>query len=485
MHPARPHCSPSLPAPHATTQRNKRHWLWLSLYFPALSLEAIHAPLDLPYAVIETACSTPTIYAVSASAQAQGIVPNMPLTAAQIYCPQLKYGQRDRQAEFHLLRQHAGSALEFSSWVNLANSHSLLLEVGGSLKLFQNLTALIDKLTETFNGKVNWAVSPSPAASLLLAQHEPNTLIENKEALRSVLGPLSVKHLPFKSNTLKRILALGAHQLRDLWRLPTDSFSRRIGIEESQYLKQLIGQECPLPTHFFKPPKFFSKRALWQEVYQQQHFLPLIEQLIQQLCQFLQKRDALCDTIQIHLYHSETLFTPIHLHLAQSSRESDYLMRLIRLKLERLPINHSIIAASVKCDHIYPYLAQNEDLFHSKHSLHQQWIRLEEQLKARLGEECIQQLYAPAEYRPEKALSFDSGPSEAAPHLRPLWLLSKPIACDKPQGLIDYPERIETGWWDEHAIRRDYYRIVTTEGQRLWVFHDLTQRRWYIHGLFG
>ncbi|HBC58431.1 MAG TPA: hypothetical protein DCZ03_14830 [Gammaproteobacteria bacterium] len=475
----------SLPAQHAAGSQTETAWLWLAVYFPTLSLDAIQAPRAVPYAVVEAERASPIIYAVSAAAQAQGIAANMPLTAAQTYCPQLKYAQRDPQAETDLLKQHAESALEFSSWVSLAHSHSLLLEVRGSLKLFEDFNTLIDELINKFNTEVTWALSPSPSASVLLAQHAPSTLIETPAALRSVLGSLSVKYLPFKDKTLKRILTLGAHQLRDLWRLPTDSFSRRIGMEESQYLKQLIGQDNQIPSHFFKPPKFFSKQSLWQEVYQHQHFLPLIEQLIQQLCQFLHKRDAACDTIQIHLYHSNTLFTPMHVHSAQASRESGYFMHLIQLKLERLPINHSINGASVKCDQIYPYLAENEDLFHTKQSLHQEWSLLEEQLKARLGEDCLKQLYAPAEHRPEKAFSFHSVKSEAAPHLRPLWLLPKPIACDKPQGLTDYPERIEAGWWDEQPIRRDYYRLVTAQGQRLWVFHDLTQQRWYIHGLFG
>ena len=46
------------------------------------------------------------------------------------------------------------------------------------------------------------------------------------------------------------------------------------------------------------------------------------------------------------------------------------------------------------------------------------------------------------------------------------------------------PERIETGWWRGQAIARDYYQIETTTGCRLWIFRQLGDGRWFVHGLF-
>ena len=48
------------------------------------------------------------------------------------------------------------------------------------------------------------------------------------------------------------------------------------------------------------------------------------------------------------------------------------------------------------------------------------------------------------------------------------------------------PERIESGWWDGHDVRRDYYVARTQAGVRLWVFRERTpERRWFLHGIFG
>lgn len=46
------------------------------------------------------------------------------------------------------------------------------------------------------------------------------------------------------------------------------------------------------------------------------------------------------------------------------------------------------------------------------------------------------------------------------------------------------PERLETGWWSGPMHRRDYYRVETEEGAWLWIYHDLRQDRWWLHGHF-
>ncbi len=46
------------------------------------------------------------------------------------------------------------------------------------------------------------------------------------------------------------------------------------------------------------------------------------------------------------------------------------------------------------------------------------------------------------------------------------------------------PERIESGWWDAAHHRRDYYRITTDRGPWFWLYRDLHQKRWFLHGVF-
>ncbi|HEX4923263.1 MAG TPA: hypothetical protein VFV50_04225 [Bdellovibrionales bacterium] len=79
---------------------------------------------------------------------------------------------------------------------------------------------------------------------------------------------------------------------------------------------------------------------------------------------------------------------------------------------------------------------------------------------------------------------------------RPTRLLSKPRLLDqdgdwlsdfelrKRWKVIDWdgPERISGEWWSEHKFERDYYRVLTDNGEQLWLF--LAKEGVYLHGFF-
>ncbi len=48
---------------------------------------------------------------------------------------------------------------------------------------------------------------------------------------------------------------------------------------------------------------------------------------------------------------------------------------------------------------------------------------------------------------------------------------------------ITGPERVESGWWSGGSQRRDYYRLILENGIWLWVFQDLKDRVWFLHGI--
>jgi protein ImuB len=46
------------------------------------------------------------------------------------------------------------------------------------------------------------------------------------------------------------------------------------------------------------------------------------------------------------------------------------------------------------------------------------------------------------------------------------------------------PERVHTGWWRDENIVRDYYRVETDQGLRLWIFRNMRNGEWFLHGVF-
>jgi protein ImuB len=61
--------------------------------------------------------------------------------------------------------------------------------------------------------------------------------------------------------------------------------------------------------------------------------------------------------------------------------------------------------------------------------------------------------------------------------------------------LIEGPERIEAGWWDDALVVRDYFIAENETGQLLWIYCERTvaeqnkkgeeNKNWYLQGLFG
>lgn len=54
------------------------------------------------------------------------------------------------------------------------------------------------------------------------------------------------------------------------------------------------------------------------------------------------------------------------------------------------------------------------------------------------------------------------------------------------QAIVEWqgPERIETRWWRGKAIRRDYYQAQCDTGARYWLFQNLNNQAWFLHGCF-
>ncbi|HET8708286.1 MAG TPA: hypothetical protein VFM46_18410, partial [Pseudomonadales bacterium] len=74
------------------------------------------------------------------------------------------------------------------------------------------------------------------------------------------------------------------------------------------------------------------------------------------------------------------------------------------------------------------------------------------------------------------------------------WLLAQPQPLLERDGkpvyfgvlqLLNGPERIETGWWDNQPINRDYFIARQAKGPLYWVFFERDEKRWYVHWLFA
>jgi protein ImuB len=46
------------------------------------------------------------------------------------------------------------------------------------------------------------------------------------------------------------------------------------------------------------------------------------------------------------------------------------------------------------------------------------------------------------------------------------------------------PTKVDSEWWSESPVTRDYYEVETQDGGRYWVFKKKTDGQYYLHGIF-
>jgi protein ImuB len=481
--------------------------LWLAIVFPKLLLEVFaNGQPDQSAIVIHDIKGQPLVYAATLAAEHCGINAGMGLGAAYTLCPHVKVYRYDAHMENSRLEQLALWAVQFTPKLSVQSPNALLLEVRGSLTFFGGLKKLLAKISDDLTGL--WqhhhylAVSPTPAASLLLANSGKTTVVSSKEKLRSALGSLPIRLLPLNEKQLKQLYSTGVRVLRDLWRLPKEGLARRFGADLVRYLDTTLGY-FPDVRRELKVPESFTARREWPfEVSDTGLLMIIAKELLDDMARFLQSRDACISQCEFVFRHSRLPPESVSIGVRQPTRDSGHLRQLLQEHLDRITLPAPVIGIELKADDLQAYTARSEALFlFPNNPTQQSTISVDvllERLQARLGREAIQSVCAKADHRPEYAHRFVGKTNKQCTeliHYRPLWLLPSPEPLKKHRGKLWHqgplslqqgPERIEGGWWSGDDVRRDYYIAVDGKGSQLWVFKDLKlQDQWFLQGLFA
>ena len=487
-----PSQSPRVSASSAT----ERSSLWMSLFFPRLSLEALDADVDArPWAVIDEAHGKQVVRAASQPARKMGVETGMALTAAYALCPELETEQRDHSAEQACLTDLADGAVQYSSMVSL-EPQALLLEIGASLKLFGGLQALCARVEGDLRQQpyqVDIAVAPSPQAALLLARCGMKACITESAALRAVLGKLPLAVLPVSEEQTSLLGKMGLRELRDLWRLPREGVIKRLGLEFIDYLDRLLCDKPEFRLFHKSAPNFSASWSFPQETDSMTFILYGIEQLLPRLVNFMRLRELALNRLQLIFYHPDKETSRLELGTRQLCRDETHLSALIRERFNQQKLPAPVLELALLASEFHPAVINNQALFAPGGEQSTAWQEVLDQLQTRLGEEAVCHLQLRDERRPEYAwaygLTHHAEPKTHRPlKKRPLWLLSQPQRLGrtlKDITLTSEKERIEGGWWDGFDIWRDYYRARGHNGRRLWLFRNLQDGEWYLQGLFG
>ncbi len=470
--------------------------LWLCLDFPRLSLEAA-APADpspeIPLAIVSGERPR-RLHALNGAAQAVGLQPGLAINSAYAVAPRLRVIERKPEAEQAALSALASWAGQFSPTVVCEPPAALLLEVAGCLRLFGGSVRLLARAqaaAQELGYSVQAAIAPSPAAALLLAMHLPERIIEERSELLSQLRKLPLAALALDDRTRQKFRAVGCRRIADVLDLPRDGLLRRHGKDCLNYLDRLCGLRPDPRQPHVAPPHYRRQLELPTEIANQQTLLFGFQRLLGEFCGYLRGRDCGVLRLQAEFRHAQDC-SELQIGLVAPSRDPKHLLNLLRERMEASRLAAPVRALGLAAHEFGELQAPQTDLLNGGSAHPGSRQQLLERLSARLGSAAVHGLTCRPDHRPELAYSY-AEPGAGSPGIlmrhqaRPLWLLDpvRSIARADLQ-LLTKAERLESGWWDETDIGRDYHQAISRSGQRLWVFRKHgTSPQWFVHGLFA
>ena len=472
--------------------------LWLAVCLPSLPLECLAAAHLAELAVVVEAEQGQLLVVASSRAAADaGIAPGTKLSTALALAASLQVFERAPSLELESLESLAGWAQTLTSMVSVEKPESLLLEVAGSFKLFGSLEIIKAKLREGLARRYRdfrLCAAPTATAALWLARAASTDALQWRQ-LAGRLAALSLAVTGWPPAVQALLRDLGLRTLGDCARLPRDGFARRVGRSYLFDLDRAFGRSNDLRPEFQAPWSWSSRVELNEESVDSAIFIAAIEQLLDELGAELKVRQAQIAGVHLAFEHLHRPPTVESFDLREPTHDRERLRQLIEDRLERSTLPVPAVALRLESGVFQPLEPKSAGLFETKPLEEREQVLLE-RLQERFGGAAVYGLRTVAEHRPEKAWTKWGGNSRRAcaaallpeREARPLWLLPTPVAIEARRGslkLVSGPERIESGWWDEQDVARDYYTAKNGDGQKLWVFRDHRTRCWFLHGLFG
>lgn len=380
---------------------------------------------------------------------------------------------------------------------------ALRLEIGGSLRLFGGLPALLrqaraDLVEMEVPARV--AVAATPLAALWLARAGDGAVCADLAATRERLAATPISALQLPPPLARRIDGFGLRRIGELLALPRASLGARLGKPLLLDLARALGElPDPLPEFVF-PERFEQGLELPAPVEAAPVLLFAARRLVAALAGWLQARNGSLRQLVWHIDHGHGAVTPLALAFSLPVHQAPRIERVLKERLEALRLSAPALGLRLSAGDVEPRQGASHVLFEGAGQGSEALAELFDRLAARLGPQAVQGLASHADHRPERASRAEAArlatpAGDGGTSSRPLWLLDPPEALREVRGrpqhggplmLAAGPERIEAGWWDGGDTRRDYFIAVDGAGRWLWIFRDFrAPGGWFLHGVFS
>ena len=339
-----------------------------------------------------------------------------------------------------------------------------------------------------------------------------------------LLEPLSLLALRLSRDMVRELNRVGFKTIGCLVDLPRAPLAARFGDGVLNRLDQALGRKDETISPIQPVAELVSEKRFSEPICYEDDIKRTIELLAENIVCGLETRGLGMRQCELVLFRADGELTTLKVAASNALRDAK---RITRLFDERLAALHDEWDAGFGFDVIRLSILRADTLNPRQQDMVAEDDRYEkaqdlvDRLSARLGADRVCVYKLADTHIPERRTSLAPAITAEADQLdetedetatRPVLLLNQPepaeVIAEVPEGppirfrwrkahyevsRSEGPERIACEWWKDgrSAHTRDYFRIETAEGHRLWVFRqglyarETNAPRWYVHGMFG
>ena len=432
-------------------------------------------------------------------------------------CPDLSCVQEEPERDHTFLRALARWAARYTPWVAVEKGDGLVLDLTGSAHLFGGEAPLLDQIISRLNDRgltVRAGLADTRGAAWALARFGLGAQIAPEGRTREAVASLPVAALRIDEDITAGLNRLGLHRVGDIAVMQRGALARRFGAIVVKRLDQMFGVE-PEPVAPSLPVSPYAVRLLLPEpIGKTDDVIEALNRLLMRLCQRLERDQRGARHMRLSIQRTDHSEETIEIGLARPSREPKQITRLFEHGINGMDAGFGIDAVRLHAFVTEPLQPEQNVSFNQGVRDKDALEDLIARIGNRIGFERVTR-YLPAEsHIPERAFTVAAAayskpePFSKGERDRPVDLFSPEpvvtISAGKPPADFRWrgvafetqhaigPERIAPEWWwDDPNWRsgvRDYWKVQTTEGRRLWLFHAKggeTAAGWFAHGEFA
>ncbi|MFV1464449.1 MULTISPECIES: Y-family DNA polymerase [unclassified Phaeobacter] len=483
----------------------------VSIWFHRLASDRFlrQHPLSGPFALTIKHSNANRLYCLNTEAAQQGLHQGMPHSDARAFCPKLQTAPADLYRDQQFLLTLRRWATRYCPWVGLEGRDGLVLDISGSSHLFggeDNMLSDIRRGLTRAGLSAQIGLADTRGAAWALAHFGEGQAAPG--AMLPALKDLPVAALRLDEKTTTALIRLGLRKIGDLATTPRAPLTRRFGPNVVMRLDQALGQQVEEITPLAAPPHYGVRMTLPEPIGLIDDVMAGTKRLLTRLCATLKTHEMGARVFVVTLRRVDQGHQEVELRLARPLRDPLRILPLFEKGLSEIDAGFGIDQLRLEATQTEALPAQQ--MTHVATDSDDRLDDLITRLGTRIGLENIQRFLPADSHIPER--SFITSPaaySTAASgwvcrNPRPLCLFHpEPIAgggsyppthfrwrrMSLTTGRATGPERITPEWWfDDDNWRsglRDYWRVETTQGRRLWLFYTPQNPGWYVQGEFA